>query len=609
MKQPRTIELLSPAKNADIAIAAIQHGADAVYIGPDRFGARSSAGNSVADIARAVDYAHRFNARVYATVNTILFDNELRDAERLIRDLYAIDVDALIVQDMGILRLDIPPIALHASTQCDTRTVEKARFLEAVGFSQIVLARELTMDEISDIRKATTMPLECFVHGALCVSYSGRCHASCALRGRSANRGECAQLCRLPYDLIDGNGNTLFRQKHLLSLRDFNQADRLEALLSAGVSSFKIEGRLKDVAYVKNVTAAYSQRLNEICAAHPDLYRRRTSGNCVYSFEADAAKSFNRGFTHYFFDTRKAPGKLSSPDTPKSIGEPLGKVKAIHGNTIVIDTQKPIANGDGLIFFDNDTLVGFRANSVSGHSVTPFERIRIAKGTPVRRNFDKQFNDALDNEKSAIRLIDVDIKCWQVANGIATEISDDRGNRVVVRHNIDPVPAQTDQENARHKVFSKLGNTVYRLRSLDNGDTRMMFIPASTLTAIRRDAVEALDRAIRLRHRYDHRRQEQQVAYVSDRLFFADNVANRLAQKFYEEHGVTEIAPAMETSGKSKAGDILMTTRFCLRREYGRCLRTPEGKKWDKNLTLTSGNIAMAVEFDCTNCEMHLLHK
>ncbi len=609
MKQPRTIELLSPAKNADIAIAAIQHGADAVYIGPDRFGARSSAGNSVADIARAVDYAHRFNARVYATVNTILFDNELRDAERLIRDLYAIDVDALIVQDMGILRLDIPPIALHASTQCDTRTVEKARFLEAVGFSQIVLARELTMDEISDIRKATTMPLECFVHGALCVSYSGRCHASCALRGRSANRGECAQLCRLPYDLIDGNGNTLFRQKHLLSLRDFNQADRLEALLDAGVSSFKIEGRLKDVAYVKNVTAAYSQRLNEICAAHPDLYRRRANGNCVYSFEADAAKSFNRGFTHYFFDTRKAPGRLSSPDTPKSIGEPLGKVKAIHGNTIVIDTQKPIANGDGLIFFDNDTLVGFRANSVSGHSVSPFERIRIAKGTPVRRNFDKQFNDALDNEKSAVRLIDVDIKCWQVADGIATEISDDRGNRVVVRHNIDPVPAQTDQENARHKVFSKLGNTVYRLRSLDNGDTRMMFIPASTLTAIRRDAVEALDRAIRLRHRYDHRRQEQQVAYVSDRLFFADNVANRLAQKFYEEHGVTEIAPAMETSGKSKAGDILMTTRFCLRREYGRCLRTPEGKKWDKDLTLTSGNIAMAVEFDCANCEMHLLHK
>ncbi len=609
MKQPRTIELLSPAKNADIAIAAIQHGADAVYIGPDRFGARSSAGNSVADIARAVDYAHRFNARVYATVNTILFDNELRDAERLIRDLYAIDVDALIVQDMGILRLDIPPIALHASTQCDTRTVEKARFLEAVGFSQIVLARELTMDEISDIRKATTMPLECFVHGALCVSYSGRCHASCALRERSANRGECAQLCRLPYDLIDGNGNTLFHQKHLLSLRDFNQADHLEALLGAGVSSFKIEGRLKDVAYVKNVTAVYSQRLNEICAAHPDLYRRRASGNCVYSFEADATKSFNRGFTHYFFDTRKAPGKLSSPDTPKSIGEPLGKVKAIHGNTIVIDTQKPIANGDGLIFFDNDTLVGFRANSVSGHSVTPFERIRIAKGTLVRRNFDKQFNDALDNEKSAVRFIDVDIKCWQVADGIATEISDDRGNRVVVCHNIDPVPAQTDQENARHKVFSKLGNTVYRLRSLDNGDTRMMFIPASTLTAIRRDAVEALDRAIRLRHRYDHRRQEQQVAYVSDRLFFADNVANRLAQKFYEEHKVTEIAPAMETSGKSKAGDILMTTRFCLRREYGRCLRTPEGKKWDKNLTLTSGNIAMAVEFDCTNCEMHLLHK
>ncbi len=609
MKQPRTIELLSPAKNADIAIAAIQHGADAVYIGPDRFGARSSAGNSVAEIARAVDYAHHFNARVYATVNTVLLDNELKEAERLIRDLYAIDVDALIVQDMGILRLDLPPIALHASTQCDTRSAAKARFLEDVGFSQIVLARELTMDEISDIRKATTVPLECFVHGALCVSYSGRCHASCALRGRSANRGECAQLCRLPYDLIDGNGNTLFHQKHLLSLRDFNQADRLEALLGAGVSSLKIEGRLKDVAYVKNVTAAYSQRLNEICAAHPDLYHRRANGTCVYGFEADAAKSFNRGFTHYFFDSRKEPGKLSSPLTPKSIGEPLGKVKAIHGNAIVIDTQKTITNGDGLIFFDNDALVGFRANSVSGHSVTPFERIRIAKGTPLRRNFDKKFTDALDSEKSATRLIDVDIHCWQVAGGIATEIADTRGNRAVVRHDIDLLPAQSDQANARQKVFAKLGSTVYRLRSLDNGNTAMLFIPASILATIRRDAVEALNRSIRLRHSYDHRRQEQQVDYVADRLTYTDNVANRLARKFYEDHGVKEIAPAMETGSKAKVGDVLMTTRFCLRREYGRCLRTPEGKKWNKDLTLVSGNIAMAVDFDCANCEMLLRHK
>lgn len=610
MKQPHTIELLSPAKNADIAIAAIQHGADAVYIGPDRFGARSSAGNTVADIARAVDYAHRFNARVYATVNTILFDNELKDAERLIRDLYAINVDALIVQDMGILRLDIPPIALHASTQCDTRTAEKARFLESVGFSQIVLARELTMEEISGIRKATTVPLECFVHGALCVSYSGRCHASCALRGRSANRGECAQLCRLPYDLIDGNGNTLFHQKHLLSLRDFNQADRLEQLLGAGASSLKIEGRLKDAAYVKNVTAYYSQRLNEICSMHPELYRRRANGNCQYDFVPDATKSFNRGFTHYFFDLRKEPGKLSSPDTPKSIGEPLGKVKAVHGNAIVVDTQKTIANGDGLIYFDNGNLVGFRANSVyGGHSVTPFERIHIAKGTPIRRNFDKQFTDALDSEKSATRVIDVDIRCWQVAGGIATEIADDRGNRAVVRHEVETVAAQTDQTNARQKVFSKLGSTVYRLRHLDNGDTNMIFIPASVLTAIRRDAVDALDRAIRLSHHYDHRRQEQAESYITDRLTYADNVSNRLARKFYEEHGVKEIAPAMETTGGAQVGDVLMTTRFCLRREYGHCLRTPEGKKWDKNLSLVSGNIAMTLDFDCANCEMLLRKK
>ena len=270
MTKPRIIELLSPAKNADTAIAAITHGADAVYIGPSNFGARASAGNSLDDIARAVDFAHSYDARVYATVNTILFDNELRDAERLIRDLYRINVDALIVQDMGILRLDIPPIALHASTQCDTRTPEKARFLEEVGFSQVVLARELSVDEIREVRKATTVPLECFIHGALCVSYSGRCHASCALRGRSANRGECAQLCRLPYNLTDRHSNTLFEQKHLLSLRDFNQADRLEALLDAGASSLKIEGRLKDIPYVKNVTAYYNSLLNDICERHPE---------------------------------------------------------------------------------------------------------------------------------------------------------------------------------------------------------------------------------------------------------------------------------------------------------------------------------------------------
>ena len=612
MDKPRFIELLSPAKNADTAIAAITHGADAVYIGPDHFGARASAGNSVADIARAVEFAHRYDARIYATVNTILFDNELSEAERLIKQLYDIEVDALIVQDMSILRLDIPPIALHASTQCDTRTPEKARFLEDVGFSQIVLARELSADEIRAIRKATTVPLECFIHGALCVSYSGRCHASCAFRGRSANRGECAQLCRLPYDLADCQGNKIIEQKHLLSLRDFNQSDRLEELLDAGVSSMKIEGRLKDEAYVKNVTAYYNNLLNDICRRYPERYRRRAVGRVDLQFAPDLAKSFNRGFTHYFFDGRDNAHSMSSPDSPKSIGEQLGKVKSVRGNSIEISTRKPLSNGDGIVFFDhNGGLTGFRANSVDGCRITPFEKVRVAPGTMLYRNFDKAFNDRLADPQSARRTIGISISQWMDGDDLVTEIVDERGVKASVVTKIERQPAKTDQQEARLKAFSKLGNTPYRLDSLTLGDTADLFVPASTLTSIRRQAVDALDRERKSRHHFDRRANESSASkYVATSLTYADNVANRVARKFYVEHGVNgAIEDAMELSGNAKSGDVLMTTRFCLRRECGRCLRTPDGTKWPANLTLSSGNIAMSVEFDCRNCQMLLKKK
>lgn len=613
MAEPRFIELLAPAKNADTAIAAITHGADAVYIGPDHFGARASAGNSVADIKRVTEFAHRYNARVYATVNTILYDNELSEAERLINDLYDANVDALIVQDIGIMKLDIPTIALHASTQCDTRTPEKARFLEDVGFSQIVLARELSVDEIRAIRKATTVPLECFIHGALCVSYSGRCHASCAFRGRSANRGECAQLCRLPYDLADGRGCKIFDQKHLLSLRDFNQSDRLEQLLDAGVSSLKIEGRLKDEAYVKNVTAYYNNQLNDICRRHPERYRRRALGRVDLQFTPDLSKSFNRGFTHYFFDGRDNAGTMSSPDTPKSIGEPLGKVKSVRGNSIEISTRKPIANGDGIVFFNHSGgLSGFRANSVSGCRVTPFEKVRVAPGTMLYRNFDKAFNDQLADPRSAVRTIGVSISQEMSFNDLITVITDERGTRVVYAETIEVQIAKTDQQEARLKVFSKLGNTPFRLDSLSLGDSANLFVPASVLTRIRRNVVELLERKYKDNYHYDWRNFEtaEHIAkYPATSLTYADNVANHLAREFYAEHGVSTIEDAMEVTGKASSGDVLMTTRFCLRREYGRCLRTPDGKKWPADLTLTSGNIAMAVEFDCRNCQMLLRKK
>ena len=333
MRDSHKIELLAPAANAEVAREAILHGADAVYMGPPSHGARKSAANSIEDISRTADFAHKFGAKVYATVNTIVYDHELKDVERLAWNLYRAGTDALIVQDMALLRLDLPPIALHASTQCDTRTIEKARFLEDVGFSQIVLARELTLKEIADICESLTVPVETFIHGALCVSYSGRCHASQATCGRSANRGECAQICRLPFTLTDANGKILAKDRHLLSLKDFNASDRLEELLNAGVRSLKIEGRLKDASYVKNVVAYYRQRLDNIIEASDGRYERSSSGESTVSFTPQLDKSFNRGFTRYFLDNRRQAG-ISSPLTPKSMGEEIKDISSLNNGPI-----------------------------------------------------------------------------------------------------------------------------------------------------------------------------------------------------------------------------------------------------------------------------------
>lgn len=356
----RPIELLAPAKNADCGIEAIRHGADAVYIGAPRFGARAAAGNSIEDIARLVSFAHQFRARVYVAVNTILQDEELKDTEAMVWDLYRAGADALIVQDMALLQLNLPPIPLHASTQMDNRSTEKVRFLQQQGFSQVVLARELTLQQIRTIHEACpSVPLEVFVHGALCVSYSGQCYVSQHCFNRSANRGNCAQFCRLKFNLVDADGRIIEQDKHLLSLKDMNQSDQLEQILAAGASSLKIEGRLKDMAYVKNVTAYYSQKLNAIIRNHPE-YVRASSGESTYSFRPQLEKSFNRGFTHYFLNGRKAD--IFSFNTPKSLGEEMGYVKEIRGKSIIVAGVKPFNNGDGLCFMDeNGKLQGFRA--------------------------------------------------------------------------------------------------------------------------------------------------------------------------------------------------------------------------------------------------------
>ncbi|MDE6264129.1 MAG: U32 family peptidase [Paramuribaculum sp.] len=609
MDKPRPIELLAPARNADIAIEAIKHGADAVYIGPPSNGARAAASNRLEDIARAVEYAHLFNARVYATVNTIIYNNELKEVEKMIKNLYRIGVDALIVQDMAVLKLDIPPIALHASTQCDTRTPEKARFLEAAGFSQIVPARELTVEETAAICSAVDVPVEVFVHGALCVSYSGACYSSFATTGRSANRGECAQICRLPYTLYDSAGNPLLRDKHLLSLRDLNRIADLDELLAAGVSSFKIEGRLKDSAYVKNVVTAYRQALDAIIEAHSDLYIRSSSGASRYSFTPDLNKSFNRGYTSYFTHTPTPGGTMASFASPKWTGEKIGTVSKCAAGAVVLHTDRKLNNGDGLGYFnDEGKFCGFRVNRAEGTKVFPASQINLKPGTVIFRNNDKSWNDIIDRP-TATRSININMTLRATASSIIIDIEDEDGNTLTVSAPAELAPADKPQEARQNDILSKTGGTIYTVGSISNHASHL-FIPSSTLTSLRRNALEKLDALRRTNHKFTYRveaKPELSELLSSKKLTFNDNVANSLAREFYSELGAKSIPEALEcTRGKIANGTTLMTTRYCIRRECGKCLRTPQGAQWKGPLTLKSGNYTFKLDFDCANCRMHV---
>ena len=608
MSKPVEIELLAPARDADIAIAAVDHGADAVYMGASHHGARADATNSLDDVRRACDYAHQFEARIYVTVNTLVYDNELTEVERLIHDLYSIGVDALIVQDLGILRLDLPPIALHASTQCDLRTPEKARFLESLGFSQLVMARELTLEEIADIRQVTTVPLEAFVHGALCVSYSGRCAISQALKGRSANRGECAQLCRLPYDLVDGKGRILVEGKHLLSLRDMAQHDRLEQMMKAGVSSFKIEGRLKDAAYVKNVVAYYRRAIDNVIGRHPDQYRRSSRGTTELTFKPALDKSFNRGFTHYFLDGRHPDDGVSmaSIETPKSQGELLGRAVRCRGNQLTIDTNKTLANGDGLSFTDaHGQFSGARVNrALGGSTVLLRENVDIPHGTAIYRTADKAFNDLLA-KPSATRTVAVGA-VLNYANGmLSLTLEDERSIRVTHAIPCDLQRADKPQQDRQTAELGKLGGTIYRLiQAQVLGD---LFIPASLLSRLRRETVELLDRAHRITRPVDKRRAEDRTSSVPDSVLMpADNVANHLAMQLYRDHGATTITQALEVGTPVTADTPLMHTRYCIRRQLGACLQGRNADKLPADLYLVTGATRLKVVCHCQSCEMTL---
>jgi putative protease len=578
----RCIELLSPAKDADIAIQAILHGADAVYIGATSHGARSSASNSIDEIRRVVDFAHQFRARVYVTVNTIVYDNELKSVESLVKELYKIGVDALIVQDFSLLRLDIPPIELHASTQCDNRTLEQIKFLQQTGFSQIVLARELSEKEITKICSEAEVPIECFVHGALCVSHSGRCHAGEVFAGRSANRGECPQVCRWVFDVKDASGKILAKGKNILSLRDLNLSDRVDRMLKAGVSSFKIEGRLKDISYVKNITAFYSGILNREIAKYPNKYCRSSYGISSVNFNPNPYKSFNRSFTHYFFDGITSE-KRASIYTPKSLGEPINDFNCIN-------------NGDGISFFNkNGEYCGTRVNKVENGKLTTAGSIKIPSNTQIYRTFDLNREKILAG-KTANRKINVDIKLYH--NRV--EAKDERGVKSIIYFNPTIAKARTIQDFKRE--FAKLGDTIYSLREFCSFIDTTVYIPPSQLSDARRRLVSALDRAAKASYRYSYRRVENTDAqYYKNKLSYRANISNRLAKDFYSLHGVKDIEPALELSKHHDGKIQIMSTHYCPLRELNLCLKqNNNGIKLP--ITLRSGNNNLILIPDCKRC-------
>ena len=599
----RPIELLSPAKDLNCGIEAINHGADAVYIGAPKFGARSAAGNSLEDIRELCEYAHLYGARIYVTLNTILKEDELEEAERMIWDLWRVGTDALIIQDMGITRLNLPPIPLHASTQTDNRTPEKVRFLEAAGFTQVVLARELSLNEIRRISEATTVPLEVFVHGALCVSYSGQCYLSAALSGRSANRGECAQYCRLPYTMVDATGTEIVTHKHLLSLKDMNRSDQLEALLDAGVSSLKIEGRLKDVGYVKNITAYYRKKLDAVLSRRPE-YRRASAGRSIYTFEPVAEKSFNRGFTPFLLEGRTAD--ITAFNTPKSLGEPVGTVKEIKGNSFTVAGLKQLSNGDGLVFFNRKgELEGFRVNRVEANRVFPLDMPQLAPKTPLYRNFDQAF-DKLLAKPSAERKLSVEIEFLDNPFGFTLCMEDETGARIMLTEPFAKELARREQQDNIRTQLSRLGNTPFEASKVVVGLFENWFVPSSLLADMRRRGVEKLLEARRARYPRETVKRVQSsvsIPFPERQLTYLGNVANGKARSFYQDHGVEQIDPAFELSPRKDVP--LMFTKHCLRYSMGWCPTYQKDKSpYKEPYYLLYKDTRLRLQFDCKHCQM-----
>ena len=606
----QTLELLAPAKNLECGIAAIDHGADAVYIGADHFGARAAAGNSTDDIARLCSYAHQFGARVYVTVNTIVYDNEIDSVRRLLKRIGEAGADAILVQDMALVSMlsDIG-LEMHASTQTDNRTADKVEWLRELGFKRVVLARELSVDEIAEIHaKHPDVELEVFVHGALCVSYSGQCYASQYCFQRSANRGECAQFCRLKFDLVDAEGKVIEHDRHLLSLKDMCQIDNLERLAEAGAVSFKIEGRLKDVAYVKNVTAAYSRRLDEIVAAHPDKYRRASFGRVDYGFDPDLRKTFNRGYTTYFADGRQPD--IFSPDTPKALGEYVGKVKEVKRQCLTVSGVASFANGDGLCFINADRqLEGFRVNRAEGNHLYPSSMPRnLRQGVALYRNNDQQFERLL-SRPSAVRRLSLTMSLSATESGFALDVATEDGRKARVEAKAEHTVAQKPQHENIVRQLSKLGTTIYDCTNITIPDDFPWFVPSSLLAQMRRDAcAEVSEHSLTSKNPSPQSVPPSPLTYKNpSRPPYLLNASNTLAVEFYRQLGVE--ASAFETQKKHGVGEKLMQCRFCLRHALGYCVnkggRKPQWKE-PLFLRLPDGR-KFQLQFNCKRCEMYLL--
>lgn len=605
MRLAKKIELLAPAKNAEIGIAAVDHGADAVYIGAPNFSARAAAGNSIEDIKKLIDYAHRYWAKVYVALNTIIYDSEIPEVERLIHDLYSIGTDALIIQDMSILNMSIPPISLHASTQCNNRDLDKIQFLEKAGFSQVVLARELSLDQIKDISAYTNITLEAFIHGALCVSYSGNCYISEALSGRSANRGECAQFCRMPYTLTDSSGKIIVKDRHILSLKDLNHSENLEKLIDAGISSLKIEGRLKDLSYVKNVTAHYRRKLDEIFEKRPE-YIRSSSGNSTFFFASDPAKSFNRGFTDYFLHGRS--NKMVSPETPKSIGETIGTVKDLSRDYFTLSGNKIIHNGDGLCFLnEKKELQGFRVNKVIENKIYPAKMPLIDIGTTLYRNFDQEFEKTLEG-KTAERKIKIRMILSENNFGFSLGIQDEDACSATVSLPFPKEMAQKSQEENMYRQLSKLGNTYFELEDLKIDLHENWFIPSSVLSDLRRKAVDSIQLSRKLNFRQEKRIvPAENPEYIKESLDYTENIANQKARDFFMSRGVKTITEAFENNHQKNIP--VMTTKYCIKYQLGYCPKYDPDKSmpFKEPFTLSTGKHILRLKFDCKKCEMQIL--